>query len=84
MTIERVILRPDPYTGYNYRYRPGASAMKALMDAVVTHLLCQLPHATKVILKRNRVTSGYKGRKCVSKTYGGKPGSLDKYRARCP
>ena len=45
--------------GMTYTYRPGARAMRTIMDSLARRFAKQYPWATKLVITRTRTTVGY-------------------------
>lgn len=55
---------------WSYRYRPGPSAMKKLMDSLARAVAQRSPAQVKRMeIERHRVTDDYKGEACRNKVY---------------
>ena len=61
LTLAKVLVAPmfDETAPLDYVYRPGAAAMRSMLDGVAREMAARCPTATKLIVKRSRDTADY-------------------------
>lgn len=76
LTADDILIGFEELDDYTYRYRPGAGAMKKLVDGFVKLVAERSPAEIKTLrIDRQRTTEGYKTEECRVKDY-----NLDRFR----